>query len=145
MADVLHYLRINASPERVYEALTTPEGVRGWWTREVDLDSEVDGRGSFRFGKLETVVRIEALEPGRRVTWTPIQSDAPGGWVDTTIDFGLERDGEQTIVRFAHRGYAQADDGYAIVTTGWAWYLMSLKALVETGRGAPHPEKAFVI
>ena len=35
--------------------------------------------------------------------------NAPGGWVDTTIDFDLERDGEQTIVRFAHRGYAQAE------------------------------------
>lgn len=145
MADIFHYLRIKASPERVYEVLTTPEGVRGWWTRQAELDAEVGGTGVFRFGQREKVMRIDRLEPGRRVSWTPTRSDAPGGWVGTTIDFDLEQDGEDTIVRFSQRGYAKADDGFAIVNTGWAWYLMGIKALVETGRGAPHPDTAFAI
>jgi uncharacterized protein YndB with AHSA1/START domain len=37
MPDIMHLVKINASPERVYQALTTPEGIRNWWTRDADL------------------------------------------------------------------------------------------------------------
>jgi uncharacterized protein YndB with AHSA1/START domain len=147
MADVLHYIRIKARPDRVYAALTTPEGIHGWWTGDAQLDDHVGGEGVFRFSGAQhlTRVRIDRLDPDRGVGWTPVESNATGGWVGTTIAFDLEPDGEDTLVRFSHRGYAQPDDGYRIVSTAWAWYLMSLKALVETGKGAPHPAKPFVI
>jgi hypothetical protein len=30
------------------------------------------------------------------------------------------------VLIFAHRGFVQADEDYALVTTGWAYYLVSL-------------------
>lgn len=38
MPDILHLIRIHASRERVYDAVTTAEGIRSWWTRDADLD-----------------------------------------------------------------------------------------------------------
>ncbi len=49
MPDIMHLITICASPERVYQALTTADGIRNWWTRDADLDGEVGGTGEFRF------------------------------------------------------------------------------------------------
>jgi len=77
------------------------------------------------------------------VVWKTIASTAPGGWKGTTISFDLREDGEDTVLSFSHRGFAQADENYARVTTGWAYFLISLQQYLETGRGAPHPDVDF--
>jgi uncharacterized protein YndB with AHSA1/START domain len=143
--DILHLVRIQASPERVYDALTTPEGIRNWWTRDSDLDVRVGGEGEFRFygGKTITQIRIDELRPHARVSWTVTASGAPGGWAGTTIAFELRPTGDVTVLAFRHRGFAEANDGYALVNTGWAYYLVSLQQYLELGRGAPHPDIEF--
>jgi uncharacterized protein YndB with AHSA1/START domain len=145
MPDIMHLVRIHASPERVYRALTTVDGIRNWWTRDAALDARVGGTGEFRFyeGKGVTTVRVDALDPPVRVGWKTISSNAPGGWDGTAIAFDLRAEGEGTVLLFAHRGFAQTDEGYALVTTGWAYYLVSLQQYLETGQGAPHPDKDF--
>jgi hypothetical protein len=47
------------------------------------------------------------------------------------------------VLFFAHRGFKQADEAYARVTTGWEYFLVSLQQYLETGEGAPHPEVDF--
>jgi uncharacterized protein YndB with AHSA1/START domain len=47
--DIMHLIKIRVSPEHVYQALTTAEGIRNWWTRDADLDSKIGGTGEFRF------------------------------------------------------------------------------------------------
>ena len=145
MYDIRHLIRIHASPERIYRALTTADGIHGWWTRDADLDDAVGGTGEFRFygGKGVTVVRIAELDRPRRVGWETVSSNAPGGWVGTTITFDLRADGDDTILTLAHRGFAEPSDGVALVNTGWAYYLVSLQQYLETGEGAPQQDKDF--
>jgi uncharacterized protein YndB with AHSA1/START domain len=45
MSDIMHFIKIQASPEQVYQALATAEGIRNWWTRDAVLDSRVGGAG----------------------------------------------------------------------------------------------------
>jgi uncharacterized protein YndB with AHSA1/START domain len=80
MPDSMHCIRIHASAERVYHALTTTEGIRNWWTRDAQLDSRIGGIGEFRFyqGEGTTTVRVDQLEPTARVSWTTISANAPG-------------------------------------------------------------------
>lgn len=145
MFDIRHYIRIKAPPRDVYRAITAADGVRNWWTRDTRLDDNIGGDGEFRFydGRVATKVRIEELTPNARVRWFVISSSSPSGWERTTIEFDLKEDQGDTILRFAHCGYAEANDGYAIVTTGWGFYLMSLRQYLQTGRGTPHPEVEF--
>ncbi|HVO00671.1 MAG TPA: SRPBCC domain-containing protein [Candidatus Cybelea sp.] len=147
MPDIVHLIRIKAAPARVYEALTTADGIAGWWTRDVTLDGAVGGIGAFQFYGCTSMtrVRIDTLEPERRVAWTVLNSDAPGGWDDTTIAFTLRRDGEETVLSLAHRGFASESEGFALVSTGWAYYLVSLQHLLERGAGKPQQEKDFAI
>ncbi|MBV8750595.1 MAG: SRPBCC domain-containing protein [Candidatus Eremiobacteraeota bacterium] len=144
MADIMHLLTIDAPPERVYEALTTSDGIRSWWTRDADVDDHVGGIGEFRFygGAAVTRVSIDELRPPARVVWTA-QTARIAPWAGTTITFELRPEHGQTVVTFAQRGFAQADDLYAIWTTGWGYYLVSLKQYLEFGEGAPHPDVEF--
>jgi uncharacterized protein YndB with AHSA1/START domain len=145
MPDIMHCLRIAAPVERVYRAITTAEDVRDWWTRECELDEAVGGVGTFSFydGRVVTKVRIDVLTPPVHVGWTTIESTAPAGWAGTTISFDLRAEGDATVLLFAHRGFAQANEGYARVTTGWAYFLISLQQYLETGKGAPAPDLDF--
>jgi uncharacterized protein YndB with AHSA1/START domain len=63
MPDIMHLIKIRVSPERVYQAITTAEGIRNWWTRDATLDSKIGGTGEFRFheGKFVTKIRVEEL------------------------------------------------------------------------------------
>lgn len=141
MADILHLIRIQAPPEAVYQALTTPTGVRRWWTRDADLDTVVGGAGEFRFagGKRVTRVRIEELAPAARVVWRVVSAPI-ATWAETPIEFELATEAGGTTLRFAHRGFDRPDDAFAISTTAWGSFLISLKELLETGTGMPHPD-----
>jgi uncharacterized protein YndB with AHSA1/START domain len=149
MPDIMHLLKIKASSDRVYQALTTAEGIRNWWTRDADLDSTVGGEGEFRFPAYgaahATRVRVTELTPSARVVWKTTASFRPE-WIDTTITFDLRadtNDAESTALLFAHRGFPQPDDVYALCNTGWAYYLVSLQQYLQTGQGAPNPNIDF--
>jgi uncharacterized protein YndB with AHSA1/START domain len=139
MPDIMHLTNINASTELVYQAITTAEGIRNWWTRDAVIDSTIGGIGEFGFFNRRIVTKIEIteLKPPVRVGWKTISSGAPGGWSGTTVTFDLRNEGSETVLSFAHRGFEHADEGYARVTTGWGIYLGSLKQYLEMGKGAP--------
>ena len=142
MPDIMHLVRIRATPESVYRALTTAEGIRNWWTHDAALDAAIGGTGTFGFRdrRVLTTVRVDALDSPVHVAWTTLASTAPSGWDGSTITFDLRAEDDDTVLAFAHRGLACADEGYARVTTGWGYYLISLQQYLETGTGAPHPE-----
>ena len=51
MVDILHKVGIkSSSPNDVYRALTTREGLSAWWTSDTQGDSKVGGVIQFRFG-----------------------------------------------------------------------------------------------
>jgi uncharacterized protein YndB with AHSA1/START domain len=145
MPDIMHLLEIQTTAEWLYQALTSAEGIRHWWTRDADLDSWVGGFGEFRFyyeGAVVTRVRIEELHPDRRVVWETVSSFRPE-WVGTRIEFDLRPSPNSMVLAFAHRGFQHADDVFAVTTTGWAYYLISLQQYLETGHGAPSPDIDF--
>jgi uncharacterized protein YndB with AHSA1/START domain len=138
MPDIMHTLKIHVSPDRVYQALTTTEGLRNWWTRDAVLDPKVGGLGEFGFygRRFVAKVTIEALEMPSRAKWIVTNSAWPGD----RVEFELRPEEKHTRLNFAHRGFAQADRGYASASTRWASYLFSLKQYLETGKGTPNPD-----
>ncbi|GAA0241213.1 SRPBCC domain-containing protein [Cryptosporangium japonicum] len=139
MADILHRVGVHgASPEAVYEALTTPTGLAGWWTEDTTGDGGTGGQLRFRFPPVGGFdMDVVETRPAERVTWRV--ADGPAEWIGTTIDWTLRRDGDYTIVLFEHRGWAEPVEFMHHCSTKWATFLLSLKSLVETGRGAPAP------
>jgi hypothetical protein len=65
-------------------------------------------------------------------------------WIDTTIEFRLNYRQDQTFVTFTHSGWKKATDFMHHCSTKWAVFLLSLKALGETGKGRPAPDDVHV-
>ena len=83
-------------------------------------------------------MEVIELTPGELVRWRVI--DGPSEWIGTTIDWRLSRSDGFTIVRFTHEGWAEPVEFLSHCSTKWAVFLLSLKALIETGTGSPSPD-----
>jgi hypothetical protein len=64
----------------------------------------------------------------------------PEEWVGTDVTFELSQVGEDVLVLFGHRNWREAVEFTAHCSMKWATFLLSLKALVETGKGRPAPD-----
>ena len=143
MVDILHRVAIeNAAPEQVYDALTTIEGLTGWWTDDVNGGVDVGDVLEFRFPPGGFDMEVIDRRPSERVAWKVVAG--PEEWVGTTVDWQLRRDGEYTVVMFSHQGWKEPVEFMHHCSTKWATYLMSLKSLVETGKGAPSPRDVHI-
>lgn len=61
------------------------------------------------------------------------------GRVGTRISFELTEQGPATRLMFVHHGLTDALDCHEICAGGWDFFLrVSLRRLLETGRGAPY-------
>jgi uncharacterized protein YndB with AHSA1/START domain len=140
MVDILHRIGVvTPTPDKVYDALTTTEGLAGWWTDDTSgTGGEVGGVLEFRFPPVGGFdMEVVDVRPSEGVTWRVVQG--PDEWVGTTIDWTLRQDGDYTIVLFEHRGWKEPVEFMHHCSTKWGSFLMSLKSLVETGKGAPAP------
>lgn len=143
MPDILHRVGVRTdAPEKVYDALTTVDGLAGWWTDDTTGRAEPGGVLKFRFPAGGFDMEVVEQRPSERVEWKVV--DGPEEWVGTTIDWQLRRDDDHTVVLFRHRGWKEPVEFMHHCSTKWATYLMSLKSLVETGVGAPAPHDVHI-
>ena len=133
MADILHRVGVeHSSPQRVYDALTTLDGLSGWWAEKTTGDT---GPGGID-------MEVAELDPGRLVRWEVV--GGPEEWIGTGVRFDIRQDGDWTIVLFRHEGWREPVEFMSHCSTKWATYLVSLKQLLETGTGAPDPRDLLI-
>ena len=147
----VHRIFIKATPEKVWQAITTPEMSRLYgYLSPVEYDLRPGGRYVSRaseemqqLGMPEVVVTGEVLEcdPPRRLvqTWDPvwIEDEEPGTltWeIEETADGATRltlthaRLGDETARQVAGNPDPSSRGG-----GGWPWVLSGLKTLLETG------------
>lgn len=137
MPEILHRIGVKGTPDQVVEALTTVEGLAGWWTEDTRGDADPGGVLQFRFIPGGFDMKVLDVQPREHVVWEVI--DGPEEWLGTEIRFELKEEDGFTIVLFSHLGWREPVEFMHHCSTKWAIYLMSLKQLVETGSGAPAP------
>ena len=147
MADILHRVGIKSSLDEVYKALTTREGLAAWWTNNTQGEGKVGGALNFRFsaGGVEIGgfdMKVLELHPAKRVLWQVV--DGPADWIGTKVSFDLKQGGDYAIVLFKHQGWKEPVEFMHHCSTKWATYLMSLKSLLETGKGTPNPNETHI-
>lgn len=143
MPDIIHRIGIKATPQAVFQALSTLDGLSGWWTSDTVGDPRPGGNLAFTFltpsGEVlgRMVFAVDAISQVTAVRWTCLEG--PPDWVGTSVTFDLSLQDGQTIVIFGHRGWAEASESMAHCSMKWAVFLLSLRELVETGKGRPSP------
>jgi uncharacterized protein YndB with AHSA1/START domain len=140
MKNILHRLAIKATPEEVYKAVTTREGLAGWWTPETSAKPETGSIARFAFGPdYFKEMKVTALEPFKQVQWQCITGFEE--WVGTTITFDIEPHKNGSVLFFHHDGWKAYTPGFASCSYDWAMFLRSLRILCETGQGLPYPNQ----
>jgi uncharacterized protein YndB with AHSA1/START domain len=143
MVDILHRMAAeHTTPEQAYEALATLDGLSGWWTERTTGKTGIGDVIDFRFDRDGAELgffdmSVLELVPGKRVLWEVV--DGPPEWIGTKIHWDLRQEGDYTVIMFKHEGWREPVEFMHHCSTKWASFLLSLKQLLETGKGAPAP------
>lgn len=134
-----HRLLIQQPVEKVYAALTTQEGLAGWWTPETIAKPEAGSVSRFSFGPdYHKEIRVEELKPYSFVKWSCLKGFEE--WIGTMMTFELQPHAKGTILVFHHEGWKAYSNEFASCSYDWALFFRSLKSLCETGKGFPYPD-----
>jgi hypothetical protein len=120
--------------------LTEPKRLAQWWTSDTrGSGSKVGDTLEFWFGEYCQKFEVAALEPGKLVRWKAI-GEGNDEWAGTAISFSLSTDEVQTSLRFRHSGWRENTGMFPHCSMKWATFLLSLKDLMEKGKGRPAPD-----
>jgi uncharacterized protein YndB with AHSA1/START domain len=134
---------VSASPEKIFAALTESAGLASFWTRDSRAEPVAGSVTRFRFPSgSRLALRVDELDPGRRVVWIPL-TDPLGGppWTGTTVTWDLRRtDSGATEVIVQQGDWLDALSQSALwgLAYTWAQVLRALKAYMETGTPQPY-------
>ena len=138
--EVRHATLVRSPRERVWQALTTGEGLDGWFTAGAEVDPRPGGRIVFRWRDWgvdrytgEDAGSVLEAEPPERFVfqWHP-----GGPTYATTVTLTLETVPDGTVVRVVERGFADTAPGLRTLignATGWGEALTLLKFRLEHG------------
>jgi hypothetical protein len=143
MDEIRHKVEIKAPQAAVLAKLNTVDGLASWWTRDTRGDARVGGKLEFYFGGDTPGGVMEVVEStDHSVVWRCV--GPPDEWAGEIITFDLETVGDETVLRFTHT-WREPIDFMFHCSTKWGFYLLGLKALLETGRTAAFPDNALML
>ena len=141
-APLVHQVNVKATPETIYKAISTTEGLGAFWTSESKAEPKVGSIASFGFGGPTQQMRVDELVPGKRVKWTGL-ADFPN-WGDTTVSWDISpAESGETSVTFRHANWPEtvSQDDLGSINYTWGLIVERLKQYAESG--TPDPLFAF--
>jgi uncharacterized protein YndB with AHSA1/START domain len=145
-------IHVEATPEVVYEVISTPEHLREWWPDEAELQPTPGATGVISFGDSSTpqahVVPLTVVEadPPRRFAfrWVYDEGVAATRGNSLLVTFELVPSGTGTLVRFTETGFrekgweaAVLEESYREHVTGWDYFLPRLVAYLARLESTP--------
>jgi uncharacterized protein YndB with AHSA1/START domain len=137
-------IHIDATPEVVYEVISTPEHLKQWWPDEAQLTAVPGATGVISFGdgsapdvQVAELTVVEA-DPPRRFSfrWTYDEGAVATPANSLLVTFDLVPSGAAgTLLRFSESGYrekgweaAVLEETYLDHSSGWDYFLGRLVA-----------------
>jgi uncharacterized protein YndB with AHSA1/START domain len=143
MPDIIHQFPINAPVEKVFDAISTPDGLDSWWTLRCAADAKEGSEYQLYFGE-EYDWRAIASVVDRPRRFELGVTAADDDWKDSRLIFELMADGPATTVKFRHMGWPVANEHFCISSFCWAMYLRLLKRFVEFGEVVSYEKRLDV-
>jgi uncharacterized protein YndB with AHSA1/START domain len=143
MADIYHDFPIKASPQQVYAAISTPQGLNAWWTKRSAGGATVGAEWELWFGAtFDWQARVtRATAPAEfELQMTTADPD----WVGTRVGFHLQPAGDGSQVKFYHTGWPTPNEHWRISCYCWAMYLRILRRYLEHGETVPYEQRLDV-
>src|SRR5918993_1165463 len=107
-------IHIDASPEVVFDVVSSPEHLRGWWPDEAEYPAVAGGAGRIGFGDCSqdgTWVQFQVVDaiPPRHFSfrWAHEEGESPNQGNSFLVVFELEPDGAGTLLRLTESGFRE--------------------------------------
>jgi uncharacterized protein YndB with AHSA1/START domain len=127
-------IEISATAERVWQGVSTAEGIASWFAPVARVTPGVGGTVFLRWGEgVEGTLRIEVWEPERHLR---LATDRGEGAPPSVADYFLEGKGGSTVLRLVNSGFgpeASFDDEYEATGLAWPVFLKMMKHSAERG------------
>jgi uncharacterized protein YndB with AHSA1/START domain len=139
---LVQHIRLKASAERVYKALTDATELQKWFPEKASSDPRVGGSLRFEFNKGGVPFVAEgkylALEPNKLVSysWHSALDEAGSTLTNLTVVFRLEANGDHTDLYLEETGYGEGslyEGVFGERSHGWGFFLGNLEALLGGG------------
>ena len=151
MATIYHQVWINAPVAKVYEAISTADGLGSWWDKPNATKTDIGPVLEFSPGAEHGMLRAKVLErvQDKRVEWefisTHPKSSPASAWTGTHVIFEIsERDnvvalsgfGQDkdriAILDFRHSGWDENSQYFGFCNFAWGEALQKLKQVCES-------------
>jgi len=140
MPTIFHRVLIRADRAKIYDAITTKEGLSKWWIADCIAKPEIGFINESKVGKhVHNKMKVIDLKPGTSVEWECLnEKDA---WTGTHVTFELSEKGDFSCMDFKHKGYKNQDGFFATCNYHWGRHLTMLKNFCETGKAQVDKKK----
>ncbi len=137
MADIFHDFPINVPVGRVFDAVTTPEGLDTWWTQRSAGKPQDGEEYELWFGpEYDWRAKVTRCVPDSEFEVEMTRADSD--WMGTRVGLRLDPRGNSTWVQFYHTGWPSPNEHYRISCCCWAMYLRILRRSLEYGESVPY-------
>jgi uncharacterized protein YndB with AHSA1/START domain len=143
MADIFQDFPIKVPIERVYWAVSTPEGLNRWWTKR-SAGAPVDGAEyELWFGpEYDWRAKVTRCVPDSEFELLIVRADPD--WTGSHVGFSQESASGATMVHFYHKGWASVNAHYRVSCHCWALYLRILRRYLEHDEFVPYEDRLDV-
>ncbi|UTW67577.1 SRPBCC domain-containing protein [bacterium SCSIO 12643] len=139
MQTLYHTFHIDSTFEKVFESLTTIDGLSGWWTKTTSGDANLNGTVFFKFAEYATFeMKVVQVQENLMVVWKSVSGNPD--WEGTHIAFKLSENDNKVMVQFTHGAFSDDYSALGNINFSWGRYLESLRNYCEKGVGAPFEE-----
>ena len=131
-------IKVEATPEQVWDAITTGDGLMSWFAPDASVVPGEGGSIRFSWGAgMEATAPIRIWDPVQRVGWV----EGEGSEHPKLIEFQIAAaKGGTTVLRLVHSGFGEGasfDNEFESVYGGWHTFLAMLQYRLGRFAGIP--------
>lgn len=135
-------ISVDQTPEEAFAAINN---VRGWWSGEIEGDTdELGAEFIYRYKDMhQSKQKVTQYIPGRKVVWHVLDSQLgfvknKSEWNGTDIVFEISKKEDKTEIRFTHAGLVPEHECFGACSNGWSRLMNdNLRQLITTSKRQP--------
>ncbi|MEO0506825.1 MAG: SRPBCC domain-containing protein [Bacteroidota bacterium] len=138
---IYHQLHIQATPDKVFAAISEPSHLENWWPLRCSGTPMKDAIYNFNFteaynwfGQVTDIVENQYF----KIKMTESDSE----WNPTSLSFQLKTQEVGTLLEFCHKGWKANTSEFRKTSFCWAQLLFGLKQYLEKGVVIPFEERS---
>jgi hypothetical protein len=135
-------ISVDQTPDEAFAAINN---VRGWWSGEINGDTDQLGAEfTYRYKDMHrSKQKVTEFIPGKKVVWHVLESRLSfvkdkSEWTGTDIVFEISKKGGKTEVRFTHVGLVPESECFGDCSNGWGMLVNgNLRKVITTRTRQP--------